>query len=516
MTKSSRAKIVTQIIDAAGEVTTFDYDFDLAVPAGNDKGNNKEAPPLFFYGGTTRMVDALGNARAFSNEQQYVDWRVANGYYTTYDPTLEEGDPGILAQQTEAESIRDAHSLSYTYSENGYLTEVIDQHGFHTTYEYDDQDNLIAVTDRNGWGVTNSDSSYFRALRAELGYTDLAGLGKLVADLTAAEIAELREAYTTHFEYDERGNLIRSIANEDNVTISTYTAFNKIETLVAPMGSALVTRNDQFYQDKRVELGYAADVSSLSAADKDELIALYTTFYEYDANQNLIQRTDPGGDITRHEYDSFGNRTRSIVYLDSGDLTDPNKQQITTYSYDAFGNLVQIVDAEGNITTQEFDHFGNLLRSVDGNGGVSQFSYDNDNRVLSVIDPEGHVTTYAYDAVGNRISVTDANGHTITRVYDVNNNLVTTIDPSDSDPASDRIRHFQYDVVGSQTTVVDAEGRETSYVYDARRQLVEVVTPEVASDDGVTLTRYSSTFAYDGEANRIRTTNNRGFTTELL
>jgi YD repeat-containing protein len=512
------AKVVTQIIDAAGEVTSFDYDFDLFVPASeSDPGRRQpnEAPPLFYNGGSTRVVDALGNARAFSNEQQYVDWRVANGYYASYDPTLEEGDPGFLVQNTQAEAIRDAHSMRYTYGENGYLTEVVDQQGFRTTYEYDDQENLIAVTDRNGWGVTQSDSNYYRALRAELGYTDLAGLGKLVADLNAAEVAELLEAYTSHYEYDDRGNLIRSTDNEDNVTTFVYTAFDKVANTTRPMGHALVTKDDQFYQDKRIEVGFSQFVADLSDADKSSLQELHTTFYDYDAEQNLTQRIDAGGDITRYEYDSFGNRIRSIVFLDANDLADPAKQQVTQMIYDPFGELVETIDPEGNHFSYQYDHFGNLLRTVDGNGGETRYTYDADDRVLSVTDPESHTTTNAYDAVGNRIAVTDKNGHTVIRIFDVSNNLIQTVNASESNPVSDRITQFSYDVVGNQTTLLDAEGRETTYVYDARRQQVEIVTPLVAGPDGNS-TRYQTTFSYDGEGNRIRSTNNRNFSTDYL
>jgi YD repeat-containing protein len=243
-------------------------------PKGGKKGGTEPADDKFFDGGVTRVVDALGNARAFSNEQQYQDWRAENGFYTLHDAALVEGDAGFAEQLAQAEAIRDAHSLHYTYNQRSILTEVVDQQGFHTTYQYDSQENLIAVTDRNGWGVTHSDSSYYRSLRAELGYTDIGGNGRLVTDLSDTEIADLLEAFTSHFEYDDRGNLLRSTDNEGNATTFTYTSFNKVATSTAAMGHALVSLDDQFYQDKRVELGYAALVANLNTNDIDTLLAL--------------------------------------------------------------------------------------------------------------------------------------------------------------------------------------------------------------------------------------------------
>lgn len=528
------AKTVSQITDAQGGITTFDYDFNLPSPSTTSNGvghttstgrghfnhgdgvtspdGTTSTDDKFFLGGSTRVVDALGNNRAFSNEQQYQDWRTENGYYAVYNATVAGSNPNY---QLQVDAIRGEHSLSYSYDADGYIVEAQDQQGFKTNYTYDEQDNLTSITDRNGWGSVNSDSSYYRQLRAELGYTDLAGNGKLVGDLTAVEQDELREAYTRHFTYDDNGNLLTSEDNSGNDTTFTYTSFNKVASVTSAVGNALVGSDDQMYQDKRVELGFAALVADLTVAERQALHDMHTTTFAYDGNQNLIERVDAGGDLTRYEYDVYGNQSKRIVYLDANDLVDPAKQQVTQYFYDAFGNNIETVYGEGNHTHAEYDHFGNMLRFIDGNGGLTTYTYDSDNRLLTVTDPEGHTTTNTYDAVGNRISVTDANGHTVTRIYSLNNLLIATIDPSISTPAEDRQTTFTYDVVGNNTSVTDAEGRETTYVYNARREVVDVVTTEVAGADGTT-TQYLTSYAYDGEGNRVVTNNNRGYITEVI
>ncbi|WP_218943453.1 hypothetical protein [Exilibacterium tricleocarpae] len=458
------------------------------------------------------MVDALGNNRAFSNDAQYIEWRLANGYYATYSAGQVGSDPSFQAQ---VDAIRTAHSLTYRYRADGYLTEVTDQQGFKTTYAYDGADNLISLTDRNGDGAVSSDSHYFRELRKELGIVDTAGNGKQVAGLTQADINALIEAFTTHFTYDERGNLISRTDNVDNQVTLTYTDFNTVASSTSAVGNALVSSDTQLYQERRIELGYAASVADLSAADIEAILTLHTTFFNYDANQNLIERRDAGGDITRFDYDAFGNQTRRTVFLDANDLSDPAKQQITQFFYDDFGNNIRTIDAEGNITHSAFDHYGNLTQLIDARGSVTSFTYDADNRLLTVTDPEGHTTINTYDAVGNRISVTDANGQTITRLFDRNNNLLATIDPSVTDPLQDRTTRFEYDVVGNRTAAIDTEGRRTEFTFNTRREWVEVLTAEVADANGDPV-RYTTTYAYDGESNRISTTNNRGFTTEWV
>ncbi len=457
---AGRAKVLTRMVDAEGNVTTFDYQFDLVDGGGDDK---------FYNGGTTRVVDALGNARATSNEALYVDWRVDNGYYATYDATLVQNN---AAMAMHMEAIREAHSLTYSYRSDGYITSVTDQEGYKTRYNYDADGNLLSVIDSNGWGAVNSNSSYYQDLRESLGFPRQQGV------LSPGQKDALTAAFTSKFTYDDRGNLLTSTDNLGNKTFYTYTIFNKLETITRPEGGV--------------------------------------TTFSYDGKQNLIEQEDPGGDLTRWEYDSYGNLVKRIVFLDSGDLVDPAKQQVTEYFYDLYGNNVRTLDGEGHETRNTFDHFGNLTRSIDGNGGVTTYEYDRDNRLLSITDPLGHITHNSYDAVGNRISFTDANGKTITYIYDKNNRLVSTIDPAQSGPGQDRTTTRRYDVVGNELEVTDAEGRTTTYRYNARREVIDVITSPVDGADGTPNTRYTTSYAYDGEGNAITVTDNRGNSTQFL
>jgi len=498
---------VTRITNAEGGLTTFEYQSVAATGTGS---------PFTPGARITRVVDPLGNARAYSNEAVYVAWRTAHGFYATYDARRAATFPSY---QAKVEQIRQQHAVTYATQANGYLTEVVDAEGFVTRYSYDAQDNLISITDRNGWGVTQSDSDYYREFRRSLGFVDAAGQGKLVAELSDAERAALLELFTEHRTYDTRGNLLTRSDNEGHTTSFTWTSFDKLATQTSAVGNALVTSDDAESQAKRVELLYAALVADLSAADRAALLALHTTRFEYDARQNVVRRIDPGGDVTRFEYDASGNLTRQIVLLDPS-VTDPDdpanaaKVQITRLFYDAFGNVVRTVDGEGHETRSEYDHFGNLVRFTDGRGGVTTYTYDGDDRLLTVTDPEGHVTRHAYDAVGNRIRITDAAGHSVTQIFDRNNLLIATLDPS-NDGSANRLTTITYDAVGNQTTITDAEGRTTQYAYDVHRRLIDVETPEVLN--GLEqLVRYHDRYAYDAEGNLIALTDRNGEVTRYL
>ena len=543
---SGTSRLLRYIWDAEGKPTIFEYNFYR-----DNKGN--------YNGGETVMINALGYERATSDEQEYVDWRVANGYYAYY-----ETRPQTAQVDAQISEILENHATWYFYDRQGNITlaGAFKNSGGNTIYEYADRygydadGNLTTIIDANGYALQWSDDQYWRDMRKELGYVDsITGEGLLSDQLTDTQRSELAEYYTTHLEYDNNGNLIKRTDNEDNVTTFTYTSFNKIKSETSAMGHALTTSNEQEYQDKRVELGYAADVALLSATDIDALLDLYTTVYSYDANQNLIEISTPGGDLTVFEYDVYGNVTRKTVYLDQADLVDPAKQQITLFFYDAYGNNVKtiegnawsithsddsywvnmrkefgIVDANGNgksvadltqadINTlnerytiyNTYDLFGNLLTYTDPNGRVTTYAYDNDNRLTSILDPENNSTFYAYDSVGNRIGVTDANGHTTVYVYDRNNMLIAVQDwktALGNDP-DDRTTTYKYDVVGNRTAVTDANGIETTYLYREDNRLLEVTGPLVQDANGNAV-QYTTSYAYDALGNRIQSVDNNG------
>ena len=472
---------LTQITDGNGQITSFEYNFQFA--NGVNAPNDRDLPfkpngGQDFLGGSTRVVDALGNARAYSNLDEFRAWRRANGYYdvyTNYDPKTQAAQ--LAAQTAQAEAIRSKQAVTYTYDANGQLTGITDERGLQTLYTYDFNGNVTSITDANGFGAANSDSDYFRKLRADLGYTDVGGLGKLVATLTAADKAAILAKFTSRFTYDNNGNLLTSTDNAGNVTTYTYTAFNKVASITTALG--------------------------------------HVTTYAYDANQNLTRRIDGLGNIIDFQYDASGDLTKKIVYLDKTDLVTASKQEVTQYFYDAFGDNTRVTDAEGNNTFRTYDHLGNVLTSTDGRGGVTTYVYDKDNQLLQVTTPEGSKTSYAYDAVGNRIAVTDANGHTVTQVFDKNNMLLTTIDPSATNALQNRNTQILYDVLGNSTKTTDAEGRVTLYTYDAHRQLIDIQTDQVknASDQLVT---YHETFAYDGLSNVVVHTDNNGNVSQYL
>jgi YD repeat-containing protein len=505
---------LTSVTDRAGETTSYTYYLDGTLKSVTLPSTPGEATRTLFF---TYFAGPGGPVLA-----SFTD---ADGNVTRFNYNFNLGLPGDIAGGTTFVTNAAGKVTSYTFDNDGNITDVRDAQGFDTVYGYDNNNNLTSVIDANGSGIVRSDSAYFRNLRQSFGVVDASGQGKLVAQLTFTDIRNLQARFTTHLAYDNNGNLTSQTDALGNLTSYTYTSFNKMASMTSAEGNALLTSNDPLYLAKRQELGFVdpntglgKTVAQLTASDRTSIKALYTTQYTYDAHQNLTQVQSPGGDLTKLAYDSFGNLTQKTVYLDSTNLTDPSKQEVTQYFYDAFGNNVKTIDAQGNTTLSTYDHFGNRLTQVDGNGGVTTNTYDAENRLVSTTDALGNTTLNFYDAVGNRIAVQDAAGHTVTYLYDSDNLLIQTIDPSavaSQAATRSRVTNYAYDVMGNRTSTTDADGNTTTYTYDALNRLLTLTTPRVTNAAGNTV-NYNTSYAYDGVGNRISVIDNNGNRTDTV
>ena len=501
--------------DRAGETTTYTY-------YSNGYLKSMTLPATSGEPGRTLQFTYAARADGTLTLSSFTD---SQGNVTTFSYNFTADVNGNETGGTTAVTAQNGQVTIYTYDAAGQITNVKDPQGLNTVYGYSANENLTSVTSADGSAIVTSDSTYYRGLRQSYGIVDASGQGKLVSELTSSDISALQARYTTTLAYDSNGNLISRTDGNGNVTAFTYTSFNKLASSVSAEGNALVTSNDPLSIAKRQELGYidpttgqGMTVSELTAADKQAILALYTTSYTYDSHQNVTRIEAPGGDLTTFAYDSFGNRTQRTVYLDSSDLTDPSKQEVTQYFYDAYGNNIKTIDAQGNATYATFDHFGNRTTQTDGNGGVTTYSYDAESQLTSTIDPLGNTTVNFYDAVGNKIAVRDASGHTVTYVYNADNLLISTIDPA-ADPSQasllTRTTTYTYDVMGNRTSTTDANGNTTTYTYDAVNRLLTVTTPTVSDASGNAVT-YTTTYGYDGVGNRITIIDNNGNRTDTV
>ncbi len=106
------------------------------------------------------------------------------------------------------------------------------------------------------------------------------------------------------------------------------------------------------------------------------------------------------------------------------------KATVSTFTHDAKGRLVKIVDGDGNVTTIQRDAKGKPVAIKAPFGQVTSLKLDSKGYLASVINPAGEMTQMSYSADGLMSSFTDPRGNSATFVHDVKGRLL-----KDSDPA---------------------------------------------------------------------------------
>lgn len=172
-----------------------------------------------------------------------------------------------------------------------------------------------------------------------------------------------------------------------------------------------------------------------------------TTTYAFDTLGRTTSVTDPLGNVTSYEYDVLDRTTKvtlpkpkltstlnfvtSFSYDQAGTspaltythATDPNSR-VTKQGYDAFGRLVESIDALGNTT--RYGYSNGLLASItDANGNVTSYEYDTMRRLKSTTFPDGKTESYTYLADGKLQSKTDRKGVTTSYQYDAYGRITT-------------------------------------------------------------------------------------------
>ncbi|MBI4904432.1 MAG: RHS repeat protein [Acidobacteria bacterium] len=115
----------------------------------------------------------------------------------------------------------------------------------------------------------------------------------------------------------------------------------------------------------------------------------------YDAANRITQATDNGGRVYQYQYDEGGRPVKVVNPLGG----------VVEYTYDANNQMLTKKDPNGNIRfSNEYDTQGRVFRQTLANGGVYQIAYTEDQNgnivQTDVTDPGGYVRRVTYDTSG--------------------------------------------------------------------------------------------------------------------
>ena len=443
---------VERIEDALHRVTQLEYDAD-----GNLIGIVNPDGTL-----TEMSYDALGNPLnvldAMGNQVQF-------GYHPTLDALT---------------SVKDqlGHATSYGYDENGNLQAISYADGSQDKYSYDSQGNLTVAVNQHGENVQYTYDSQGRLLT------------KTYADGSIANYA-----------YDARGNLI-SASDADSSTTFEYDAADRLTKVTDGDGRFLsytydaaghrASMTDQ--AGNAVHYGYNAlgQLASLTDGNGNSIAA-----YSYDNLGRLARGDNGNGTYTTYEYDAAGQLTHLVNYKADGSVNSRfdysydeagNRTSMTTldgttaYEYDAIGQLTGVTLPEGRHIEYRYDAAGNRTQVIDS-GAATDYSANELNQYT-----EAGATTFSYDADGNMTGKTE-NGVTTTYGYDVENRLISVNTPTDT-------WSYEYDALGNRVASVH-NGERTEFQLDPTG-MVNVAGEYDAA--GNLLARYTHGLGLESEA----------------
>ena len=124
-----------------------------------------------------------------------------------------------------------------------------------------------------------------------------------------------------------------------------------------------------------------------------------TTYYNYDANGNLLSTTDPDVHTTWTDYDALNRAVKTV----SADGSGPNDTHYaTTTTYDAAGNVLERDRPRRQHDELRLRQAQRQIETIDPLHNASYDVYDLDGNVIQTTDADGRVTQYVYTPLTDR------------------------------------------------------------------------------------------------------------------
>ena len=439
-----------------GHTTTYQYELNAA--------GNLIATQALYADGTvsTAAFNALGDPLSIINRKGQV-------INATYDPVTGSLNSRTLADGTAYAFGYDAHgnmvtaktydatgalteTITLTYDAGDRLTGIVYPHGQSLTYAYNAGGRRTSMVEWMAGTVSSTVNYQYDAVGRLSGLADGSGnpivaytyniLGQLVVVVngsgTGSGMGPYSSPYTT-YQYDAAGNLLHLVNYASGTIVNsrfdyTYNALGQVTEMATldgawsysydvsgqlthavfqPVAGSAVLAQELTYVYNAAGNRTRTIVNGLTTDYTSNAVNEYTstsdgTAYTYDADGNLLAKTDASG-TTTYTYDSL-NRLTSV--------TSPTDS--LSYQYDPLGNLATTTRLQSGQTTAQVTQnvvdptgLGNIVGQYDGSGSLlARYTYG-----LGLVSQNvgGAMNYYQFDALGSAADLTDSTGATVNR-----------------------------------------------------------------------------------------------------
>jgi len=486
---------ISQITDPFGRTVSFAYNSDGRLISVTNPSGFTSSYAYDENGFLSQIGDADDSERASNNARMTISTRTSNNARTIM---------GVGANNNVTETITyhprnpgEAFPKVHT---------ITDAFGRTETYVYNPVEGSVTVTDNNG----RTRITWFDRMLHPIRERDEEGRETRTAYFTDGglnwfgEIRSFtdRNGNTTTFERDARGNITRQINPDGSIREFTYDSNNNV-----------ISERDEdgrmtffVYCENNINLVRIArplngtDVYSPGVPQGNFVITENTYFTEAEAQAMtgrairglLRSRRDPNGHVTSFTYDANGNVLRTTNALG----------QVTTHRHNCLGWLIYEISVEGYVTRYYYDREGRVIRKNLHGVATERDIFDNRGNLIQRIMPNQYAaandpTTFDAHHMSTNANTYNASDHGFRYRYFDNGLLQMQICPIGF------VTSFTYDIYGNVLTETLYNGFQNIYTYDVLNRLLTVSFRETSTSPVILTDEFSYHIRPDGRTEVI-------------
>jgi RHS repeat-associated protein len=399
--------------------------------------------------------------------------------------TTEYNEAHQVSSQTDAMSRKRTWKYA-TAPENGTETTIIEPNGSETVEQFNEDGSPTSITHAAGTSIAATTTYEYNEADELVAVTD-------------------PNKHKTEYAYDAAGNKISEKNADGDETKWKYDSAHDIETETTPDGETTTIKRNADGDPEVIERpapGSATQKTTYKYATNGDVESMtnpleHTWKYEYDSYGDRKAETDPEGNKRTWEYNEDSQETSSVSPRGNAEGAEASKFT-TKIERNAKGQPLKITDPLSHTTKYTYDGDGNVETTTDGNSHKTTYTYNDDNEQIKVKEANGTVTETEYDSMGQVTSQTDGNKHVTKYVRNLLEEVEEVVNPLGKKTLK------EYDAAGNLIKLTDPKGRTTTYTYDPANRLAEVV---YSSGNPATIK-----YEYNKDGDRTKMTDGTGTT----